>query len=444
MRIPRLPFKLAAVFFFALSTLNAASVKDFKYIASLSGECENNTVNRISLLPDIFSKLEQADFQDIRLFDYKGNEVPFIICDETPRLTSGQNFTATIENYQTEGPAEIILLSIPQNTSGVNTLRLEIDGKNFNKSIKVESSADRQTWTPVCENQIYDFTQKINLRKTAFPFPLLIRDTFFRITLASLNPDKSKTSVEIKTEQDQLSLHFDSLNAQTPRIERICLEYSPSSLHQLPLDSYVFSNLKTFPEKQDELLLDLEGLQLPVAQAEFETVNPYYHRAVEGSLFFKKECLDNNSTALYKIPHLPAENNTLSFNSKMADQIHFRFTNGDNPPLQIKSVKVSWIRKNLLFIPEAGKTYALFFGNPEIKAPDYDIKNLLPPLDEAFFSKTAIVPSTSLKNPKYVAITPAKVKNYFWKSLLIALLIGLAIALPLWLKRLMNDLKKNG
>lgn len=442
MKILRLPFKITTIFLFTFSVLNAASVKDFKYIASLSGECENNIVNRISLLPDIFGKMEQDNFQDIRLFDYKGTEVPFVICDETPQFASAQTFTGTIENYETRDNIETILVSVPENSSGVNTIRFEMDGKNFNKNIKVESSADKQAWTPVCENQIYDFSQRINLRKTDFVFPVLIRNPWFKITLTPLEKIKDNSSVEFKADQDQLSLQFNSLNSQQSRIEAINFGYAPASLHQPPLDSYVFSNLKIFHDKPDELMLDLESLHLPVAQVEFEIDKPYYHRPVEGTLLFKNRPMDKSYGALYKIPHLPAENNILSFRSAMADQVHFRFTNGDNPPLVVQSVKISWIRKNLLFIPEAGKTYALFFGNPEIKAPEYELNRLLPPLDEAFFFKTALVPSTSLSNPKYQALTPVKVKNYFWKGLLIALLIGLAVALPLWLKRILRDFKK--
>lgn len=442
MKILRLPFKITVLLLLTFSILEAASVKDFKYIASLSGECENNTVNRISLLADIFGKMEQNNFQDIRLFDYKGNEVPFVICDETPQFAQPRSFSATIENYQTQDNTETILVSIPKNSSGVNTIHFDIHGKNFNKTIQVESSADKQVWTPVCENQIYDFSQKINLRKTGFSFPMLIRDNFFKITLMTLKTSDNNASVEFKADQEALSLQFSSLNSLTSRIEELRFEYAPASLHQAPLDSYVFSNLKIFPDKPDVLMLDLESLHLPIAQVEFEIDNPYYHRPVEGTLLFKTESLEKSYGALYRIPHLSAENNTLPFRSAMADKVHFSFTNGDNPPLVIRSVKVSWIRKNLLFIPEAGKTYALFFGNPEIKTPEYELNRLLPPLDETFFSKTALVPSTSLKNPKYKAITPAKVKNYFWKGLLGALLIALAIALPLWLKKLLEDFKK--
>jgi hypothetical protein len=81
---------------------------------------------------------------------------------------------------------------------------------------------------------------------------------------------------------------------------------------------------------------------------------------------------------IYKLPGVATTDNTLRVQHAQSSYLRLKILNGDNPPLRLQQVEAAWIRQNLYFIPAAGRRYTLYFGGEQMRAPEYELRRLLP------------------------------------------------------------------
>lgn len=73
--------------------------------------------------------------------------------------------------------------------------------------------------------------------------------------------------------------------------------------------------------------------------------------------------------------------------------------NGDDPPLDVQSVHLEMVERQLCFDAAAGARYALYYGDPALSAPQYDYARLFTPEKDA--AQATLGPEQ--KNPEYQA-----------------------------------------
>jgi len=146
-------------------------------------------------------------------------------------------------------------------------------------------------------------------------------------------------------------------------------------------DTMTFDQPETRTDAQGNTLVRLGRVHLPVAQLTLIVNNPYYYRRVE--LWTADTDQDDayhqvTSGAVYKLPGVATSDTTLQVLSLQAPYLRLKIFNGDNPTLRLRQIEVAWVRQNLYFIPAAGRRYTLYFGGEQQRAPEYELRRLLP------------------------------------------------------------------
>ena len=127
-------------------------------------------------------------------------------------------------------------------------------------------------------------------------------------------------------------------------------------------------------------LVHLGRVNLPLAEISLDIDKTYYYRRVEVWAADKDEEDAYQRTAsgvVYAIPWQEKPEQVISVNRPLQPYVRIKILNGDNPPLHIDQVDVSWVRRNLYFIPEPGRRYRLYFGGEQMAVPEYELGKLL-------------------------------------------------------------------
>jgi hypothetical protein len=115
--------------------------------------------------------------------------------------------------------------------------------------------------------------------------------------------------------------------------------------------------------------------------------------------------------------------------------------NGDSPALAVTAIEASWLRRELFFLPEAGRSYALYAGNPKVAAPRYDTAHLIPYNAATADQLPALTVGEPVANPAHdakAALNPAEAKARRHQLLFTALAILIALVLAGWLVKLVS------
>ena len=117
--------------------------------------------------------------------------------------------------------------------------------------------------------------------------------------------------------------------------------------------------------------------------------------------------------------------------------LHYRITifNEDNRPLPVEQPVASGFARKVVFTAAPGGAYRLYYGNPEVSAPSYELEKLLPylvteELPVARLGSNEVNPAfdTPVPRPEVVPIT----ERYPWLLpgvvAAAALLVGLFLA----------------
>ncbi|MDR2463244.1 MAG: DUF3999 domain-containing protein [Verrucomicrobiales bacterium] len=119
---------------------------------------------------------------------------------------------------------------------------------------------------------------------------------------------------------------------------------------------------------------------LPLVKVELDIATPYFYRRVLLSARDQNGGGEHPVTegAIHRLPNKSKPKTTLDLDGQRHRRPVLWIFNGDNAPLTISGATGYYIRRNLYFIPEAGKSYRLCFGSDSARAPRYDLQDILP------------------------------------------------------------------
>ena len=116
------------------------------------------------------------------------------------------------------------------------------------------------------------------------------------------------------------------------------------------------------------------------------------------------------------------------------DTLILETDNGDNPPLILDQFQLFYPATRVLFKTSSGEGLALFYGNPEAAAPQYDLSLVAGQLLAARKSKAALASEERLKAAPWVERhPPGQLSVLFWAVLalvVVALLLIISRLLP--------------
>jgi hypothetical protein len=315
--------------------------KSFRTAAAVPGVCV------LALDRTVYANA-RPDLADLRVVR-GGREVPYVIETRTGSSEDTELRPETLD--QSVVPREGLQLTLDLGrTARHNRLRIATAERNFRIKVRIETSADGRRWALArADGYVFDFTQggrSINV--LAVDYPLSTR-RFVRATFFGWMRTDAVTGAWIADHEERAAAW------QTIAVAR--------------------------PARREDrgtslVVLDLGEAGLPHSRMRIATDAPLFHRACEiESSSDRKEWRYIGSGVVYRLPD--EESTILSFPEQWDRYARLRIFNGDDRPLPVQQVIFEALERRVKFLADAAGEYALYYGNPDAKAPVYDLGAVL-------------------------------------------------------------------
>lgn len=364
-----------------------------------------NRYKALALTPEIYARAASPDLSDLRLTDAAGRPVAYFIhSGEQTRDDETVIYPMANTAFMEQDSFEVFDFEVQQTAPLTDVLATSIsfstDADAFAARISLLGSLDGQHWQSICEDTLYrvDGHEKLEL---AFGQPL--RYTYYRLRVprAAEHLLLNGASLQFSVEREQTAL--------------LTKEFTP-----------IFS-VRT---EGKETMLTLKGLKnLRLTALALET-DSMFQRNVSCALGEKRLYRLTFGDTAYADTTLP-----LGGEPYTSDSLTLTIANGDDLPINLRSVTVQYRADELIF--EGGNPpYTLTFGEAQ-PAPQYDIASyreqvLAQPLDRL------TVGAVSVSAPA-VPASPAPVKPRDWTLFFNLAILAAATLLVVVILRLIQQ-----
>ena len=388
-------FILILLFYFVQSYSQS-----FKAEATLP-PVEKDGFYSIFISPEINAHLNNG-FSDIRIFDTKGREIPYLFQKELPVYHA--TYFSEYEILENESKPNCCTSLLLRNLSRtpINNIHLSIKNAEAQREASLLGSDDKQTWFAIKDHFILDAprnnleTQEIKI--VGFPWS---NYEFYRLKIIdSTNAPLNILKAGYYTEQSSGG-KFTSLPVKINSYD--------STRQKKTYVKLLFSTVQFV----DKLEIDISGVK-------------YYRR--HATLFEKRaRTLNGKRTEYYN----PIENFELTTGRKAiieltdvrGQEFLIEIENEDNPPLVISSVEAFQLNRYLTTWLNQGTVHTIQFGQHALNPPVYDLG----------FFKDSIPKEIKILKPgdvRILATSNASVQeafftsqNIIWAAIVVVMLI---------------------
>ncbi|MFV5692332.1 hypothetical protein ACM55K_09950 [Flavobacterium sp. LT1R49] len=307
------------------------------------------------VLPPAIRSFSKEDLSDFRIFDTKGNEVPYFII-QNEKKTSPNTFEEYSILSKTVVPkkSSSIVIKNPSATN-INRISLSIANSDVVKTYSISGSDDQKEWFGLSNSQELgdlNSTDKNSVIKT-ISFPL----SSYRFLKIDFNDKKTLAINILKAGNFNNQVQNNLLQQIIPK---------SSSITQLP------------NEKKTQIHLVFDAPQV-INQLVFDITEPTHYKRnasiyknVTRKIKHKTETYQENSTNF----ELSSDTkNTFNISQMFEKEFFITIENQDNQPLTISAIKCNQIPVTIIADLKANEKYTIKTGNPNLYAPQYDLSN---------------------------------------------------------------------
>ncbi|WP_421826310.1 hypothetical protein [Larkinella sp.] len=356
---------------------------------------------RILLPPVVVGRLNTAK-TDIRLYDDKNREIPYLLTQQQPGEQVQFREYELVRKTTTSVSTQLVLRNGTK--TPINSLSLILKNTNLRKKARLSGSNDGKTWYGIEDN--YWLEPVSNSRATSeakiLGFPLSDYEYYQLEINDSLSAPLNILEVGYYTTTAEAGSYSD--------IPGISFSQHDSTDHK----SYVHITFPT-PSRPDKLIISVQSPDHYRRSAELgqfriqKKKRNRRHRFFETLRSFELNSMDSLHTVL--LPNQPTSD------------LFLIIENQNNVPLTLGSIKARQVTTEMLAELKPGKSYHLAFGNPAVGAPNYDLvyfKTKIPPNPPVIQAhQPESVRASSSSSPSFFTANP-------W---LIWLAIGLVVVL---------------
>jgi hypothetical protein len=325
--------------------------QDFMFKAALKPLNENG-LHRVLLGPEIRSH-SRPGLDDLRLRNEKGQEIPYALIYEAPRMSS-DDFVAMHQLSATEKKGGYTQVIFEDNSDGpLNNITLNINNTSIAKTFTLSGSADRISWYGILENQwlsgIYDVNRTTAYKTIYFPpvhyryYKLVLNDSVSApVKILGIGNYKGNIRQGAMTELLADSMHIE--NDPTQKTTNIHIKFP--SLSQL-----------------DQLVLNISGPSYFRREARIyiDRKRNIKGREEKYRETYSDIILASDQESVYDLQGLETDNLTIVI------------SNNDNPPLNIMAANFKQWAVYLVADLDKREKYFLYTGNDKLKPPVYDL-----------------------------------------------------------------------
>lgn len=416
---------------------------DFPLMAPLKGQWTADTPVRLALPHEVISKTSPG-FADLRIFNDLEKETPYVIYLQRRPKQEPRSFLWKIRHYKNTEDTQTVILERPEKTAPARDLTLVTRTRDFNKTIDVYGGEDLSSWGFIATGTVFDFSSQIDLTRTSLSLPAT-KARYLKVILKDRIPTtQDKENMRLRYKDLEFSL--DGQKRGVIEIQDFSSRTSMKSPEKIRYDHVIQSNPKTSIDKEGNSIDSMGYLNLPLEKVSLKIKNRYYCRPIELRVSKTDEDKSYNLVArgtICRLPDISEEKNSLSSGSKRCAYVRLKIVNHDNPPLQVEEVKIQWARRNLFFVPEKGRSYALFFNGKDVSPPQYEMRRIIPNKYEKLMSYIECRSGTIKKNEKHSPGHGPGLWAGLDRFLFSGLVILLVCILGFWIYRLTRNFPDN-
>jgi len=358
-----------------------------------------NEAGAITFDSDMYRNTDNS-FANLRIYDENNSEVPFVV-----RKLRGD------EKKTREYSIKMNILSLQELPDNRLSLILERDKKdqekrelfpsdvtiktsnsNFEKTVSVYGSNDKEQWHVLCENQpIFDYSRFIDLRNTSvsfqkrpFTYYKIIIDNVSQALVLSFSQIFTKYAEgQIQEEYESFTRYEGILRINTLRFfskeEKVVYGEKKTVSYSLKM-SEVKINEK---EKTSDIYLNSKREPLTRLLMDVKSGNFKRKVIVEGAndvgadakwiKLASSEILNINAGQF----HREKLKIGLPLNENRYLRYRIRIFNYDNVPIEVSSVKAEGFIHEILFFHNNKKSLRVYYGGEDFKLPKYDVSSVL-------------------------------------------------------------------
>ncbi len=302
---------------------------------------------------------------DLRLVSDQGQETPYALVVQEKKLSRNPVSVRLRDLGFVPGEYSSFVADLDQSASRHSEVELDIEDQNFRRPVQVETSFDAATWAVVHDAaEIYDFTpddQQFKARNTRVKYPESAAP-YLRVKVYN----RDEPPLQIEGAAVFLTEDFPARETAY-RPETVATRQDAETgdtIHQL----------------------DLGAKGTPVNRLSFQTDSENFQReaGVAGSADGKDWVeLGRGSIYAFDTPKFVGNSLELEFAESRFRYYRIQVADGDDAPLPLTDFTLHGVDRKLLFQPQPGKAYSLYYGNPVAVAPSYDLAQIVPYLEIA-------------------------------------------------------------
>ncbi len=413
---------------------------DFKYCAEISGPLDKNILYQVHLPAEVLEQCA-AGFADARILDPENREIPRVVLEEIFPAETPDVYPFEITGYHANPSSSTITMKLPDKHRAISVLDLEIPDRDFKKHVLLSGSSDNKTWRQVAEDDIYDFSSQVDLRKTKLQFTAA-DERFFKLTLID-SPALAGSRQAVSLKYQGLDFNVQAAGKKDIRIHAIEGRTAANSAQPAVYDERVLGGPSVAVDKDGNSIV-LFRAGLPVDRFALDIANPYFYRAV--MLYASETGKEDSYTLiarqqLYRFPLSARRQESRNTIEKRVSKPFYKIViqNRSNPPLEIRKVTLSWIRKDLYFMALSNsESYSLCFGNSALTPPDYDLQRFVTTVSVRQQQYRPGAMGQVRENAGFVPAPPGEKKAKMERKILSSVVVLLVIGMGFWLYSLMK------
>lgn len=401
--------------FFILLFLTNLSFGQFQVTGKIQ-DVTKNGFHKIVLSPEIRSYSKQ-DLSDIRIFNSKGNEVPYFIQNNSEALLHTFEEYTIVSKSVVAKKSTSIIIAIPSNQNN-NQLSLFIANADGEKNYSISGSNDLKEWFGISNSKVlYDLnsTTEASVIKT-ISYPLSTYQ-YLKIDF----DDRKTLPLNI--------LKVGNFNSQIQK--NSWLEIKPKKT----------STTEDRSEKETLIHVTFDRPQI-INQIVFEILKPTYYSR-KAIIYKKVKQQKNRKSVIYDEEIITFELNSNTKNSFTIPEIFeeeffIKIENKDNQPLAISTIKYNQKPISIITDLSANEKYTIKAGDRNLTEPQYDLSDFKNNIQNNLH-QTAIYDVKPIAEIK----TKSKEKSIWQKPWFMwtCILLG-AVTILYFSVSLINDLKR--
>lgn len=352
-RIVSVSLCLCGFLSFVLTSFADFSKSEWQFSKPVETTPSNDGYLRVSVDGEVYRR-SQRSLADLRLVDDQGKETPYSIYAQRESTTEESYEPKIFNRAILPGAYSTLTLDLEQDAES-NTLFLKTSSRNFKRRVEIAGGNDRKQWLVLkADGYIFDFSgdQKIHLTTIKYP------DSKYRYLQIRVWNGKEEP-----------------LTIEGARLSRVKTTPARRAVRTVRLHS----REEDAKLKASICVLDLGYENLPADLLTIDTTEANFSRMVEiqASNDLKLwESPRQGDLYRFRTDRYSVEKKTLHFPEVRSRYLKLVVYNHDDPPLKLAAFEVQGVEEDLVCRTEPGRSYSLYYGNPQAHAPRYDFERL--------------------------------------------------------------------